>query len=91
MTDGGHWKNGAWIEPTQPFKQKLEVVQTNPHDTVVKLNGEPLRVISYAISHHARELPMITIQLSGMTQLDITENDGAMYLIYKDMKFKRIE
>jgi hypothetical protein len=91
MAKEGYWKSGAWFEPTSEFKQKIEVIQTNPFDTVVKLNGEPLRLVSYMVSHHAREMPMISLQLSGMTQLDITENEGEMYIIYKDMKFKRVE
>lgn len=85
------WKNGAWIEPYPPFNQKIQVVQTNVHNTEFRLNDEKLRVIGYEISHHARELPQILIKLSGMTQIDITEIEGEFYLEYKGMRFKRIE
>ena len=92
MSETGYWKKGAWIEPSPKQRQKLEINNNNDCTTTVRLNGEVLKLISYSISHTARELPIINLRLSGSTNLDISENaDGEIYLDYKGMRFKRIE
>lgn len=85
----GKFIKGAYIEPLKPLNQ-LEIKDANLFDARITLNGIPLKLKSYNISHVAMERREITLEL-GHYELDGTFENFNIILEWNGMKFQRVE
>lgn len=91
MSNDGYFKDGKWIE-TGYVNHVFKLEQgTSPIDVKVYLDGNELRLKSYSIYQDACNCPVVNLELSRFTKLDlVTTATNRIYLDYNGMKFVKI-